>query len=133
MPKRVLSIGQCGPDDAALRRLLTRHFDVDFHSAEQAADALQRIAERSFDLVLVNRKLDVDYSDGLDVVREIKSRPETADLPVMLVTNYPEHQAAAVAAGAAPGFGKLEFGRPETIERLARFLSPDRAAGEAEA
>jgi two-component system chemotaxis response regulator CheY len=129
MPKRVLSIGQCGPDDAALRRLLARHFDVDFHSAEHAADALEQIAGRRFDLVLVNRKLDIDYSDGMDIIRTLKSQPATADLPVMLVTNYPEHQAEAVAAGAAPGFGKLEFGRAETIERLGRFLGGAQAAG----
>jgi two-component system chemotaxis response regulator CheY len=76
-----------------------------------------------FDLVLVNRKLDVDYSDGLEVIRQIKSDPAIADVPVMLVTNYPEHQDAAVAAGAVRGFGKLEFEKPETRERIAAVLA----------
>ena len=75
-----------------------------------------------FDLVLVNRKLDIDYSDGIDVIRTLKADPATASVPVMLVTNYPEHQDAAIAAGAVRGFGKLEFDKPETRETLAAVL-----------
>jgi CheY-like chemotaxis protein len=55
------------------------------------------------------------------VIRKIKADP-SASVPVMLVTNYPEHQDAAVAAGALRGFGKLEFERPETRERIAEVL-----------
>jgi len=72
--------------------------------------------------VLVNRKLDCDYSDGVDVIRQIKADPELAEIPVMLITNYAEHQEAAVAIGALRGFGKLEYGKPETLERLQPIL-----------
>ena len=38
----------------------------------------------------------------------------------MILTNYPEHQQAAIAEGAEPGFGKLQYAEPtssrETIE-----------------
>ncbi len=40
----------------------------------------------------------------------------------MLLSNFPQYQEAAVAAGAEPGFGKAELDRPETLERLRRFL-----------
>jgi hypothetical protein len=40
----------------------------------------------------------------------------------MLVTNYPEHQQEAVAAGAEPGFGKAELGQLATRDKLSRFL-----------
>ena len=40
----------------------------------------------------------------------------------MIVTNYAEHQAAAVAMGAEIGFGKLELQKSATLERLAKFL-----------
>ena len=36
----------------------------------------------------------------------------------MLVTNYAEHQDAAVAEGALRGFGKLQYGEEETVERV---------------
>ncbi len=71
---------------------------------------------------MVNRKLDIDYTDGLEIIRQIKADPQLAAVPCMLVTNYAEHQQAAVAAGAEPGFGKLELGSPETRAKLARFL-----------
>ena len=44
-------------------------------------------------------------------------------IPVMLVTNYPEHQQQAIAAGAEPGFGKAELASPATLAKLAKFLA----------
>jgi CheY-like chemotaxis protein len=122
MPKRVLDVGQCGPDHATIRNFLTSNFDCEIVQVDDAAGALAELQKQPFDLVLVNRKLDIDYSDGIEVIRALKSDARTADVPVMLVTNYPEHQDAAVAAGAVRGFGKLEFGKPETRENLAGYL-----------
>src|SRR3989304_1073910 len=110
MKKRVLDVGQCSPDHAAIRSYLTRNFDCDLVQADAADDALAQLKAGRFDLILVNRKLDIDYSDGIDVIRALKADPVAASVPVMLVTNYPEHQDAAIAAGAIRGFGKLEFG-----------------------
>jgi CheY-like chemotaxis protein len=127
MTKRVLDVGQCGPDHSTIRRYLTRHFNCEIAQAHSAEDALAQLRSGRFDLVLVNRKLDADYSDGIEVIRHIKTDPETADVPVMLVTNYPEHQDAAIAAGAIRGFGKLEYDKPETRERLAAVLESQTA------
>jgi CheY-like chemotaxis protein len=115
MPKRVLDVGQCGPDHATIRSFLARHFDCEIVQAHGPADALEQLRGRRFDLVLVNRKLDRDYSDGIEIIRLVKADPAIADVPMMLITNYPEHQTAAAAAGAVPGFGKLEFDQPETV------------------
>mgnify|MGYP000473377618 CR=1 FL=1 len=123
MSKRVLSVGNCGPDHAALERYLTRHFPVEITTSHQLSDTLDRLRTQAFDLVLINRKLDADYSCGLKILKAIKDEPAFAKTPVMIVTNYPEHQEAAVAAGAAYGFGKLEYDKPETLERLKPYLS----------
>jgi len=123
MPKRVLDVGQCGPDHASIRRFFAANFDgVEIEQAAACDDALALLRHTHFDLVLINRKLDEDYSDGIEVLRVIKSHPEFADLPVMLITNYPEHQDAAIAAGAVCGFGKLEFNDPATKEKVAAAL-----------
>jgi CheY-like chemotaxis protein len=122
MPKRILDVGQCGPDHATISSYLERHFDCEIGRAHDADDALRQLAAAPFDLVLVNRKLDADYSDGIEVIRRIKANAATAEVPVMLVTNYPEHQDAAVAAGAIRGIGKLEFNDPAARERLAAVL-----------
>ncbi len=122
MAKRVLNIGQCSVDHAAISSLLRGQFGADVSTADTADDALASLAHGRFDLVLVNRKLDVDYSDGIEVIRRIKADPKLSAIPCMLVTNYPEHQQAAIAAGAEPGFGKLAYNEPATHERLAKFL-----------
>jgi CheY-like chemotaxis protein len=125
MPKRVLDVGNCQPDHAAIRGLVAR-FGCDVEQAHGAADALAALRGGGIDLVLVNRKLDRDYSDGIEVIRQIKADPDLAATPVMLITNYAEHQDAAEAIGALRGFGKLEFGKPETREKLAAVLGAAR-------
>lgn len=121
MTKRVLDVGNCGPDHAAIRRLLGR-FGCEVLQADDANGALAALRAGGVDLVLVNRKLDVDYSDGIEVIRQIKADPTFAATPAMLITNYSEHQDAAEAAGAVRGFGKLEFDKPETQSRLQAIL-----------
>jgi CheY-like chemotaxis protein len=125
MAKQVLSIGQCGPDHGTLTRFLRDHFGAEVVPAAVLDSAsLGKIREGQFSLVLVNRKLDVDYSDGLDIVRQIKADPQGKSTPVMLVTNYPEHQEKSIALGGTYGFGKLEYHKPETLERLEGVLGP---------
>jgi CheY-like chemotaxis protein len=128
MPKRVLDVGQCAPDHATISRYLTRHFECEILKANDTAEAIAQLKSSRFDLVLVNRKLDIDYSDGVEVIRLIKADPAIADVPVMLVTNFPEHQDAAIAIGAIRGFGKLEFEQPETRQRLAAVLGDANAS-----
>jgi len=123
MPKRVLNVGQCPPDHLAIRDFLAKHFDVELTQTQGHDDTLAALGDGAFDLVLINRKLDVDYSDGVEIIHRIKADPTVAHVPVMLVTNYAEHHDLAQAAGAERGFGKLEFHKPETVETLRPFLS----------
>ncbi len=123
MKKRVLDVGQCGPDHSAIRSYLTRNFDCEVDTADAIPDAVEKLKHEKFDLVLVNRKLDCDYTDGIDVIRALKADTATSCVPVMLVTSYPEHQEAAIAVGAIRGFGKLEFGKAETRDLLSPILS----------
>jgi CheY-like chemotaxis protein len=122
MPKRVLDVGNCGVDHAAICALVKRHFDCDVIQADGPEDVFRELQQGQIDLVLVNRKLDRDYSDGIELIKQIKANPATTSVPVMLVTNYPEHQDAAITVGALRGFGKLEFEAPATKERLAAVL-----------
>jgi two-component system, chemotaxis family, chemotaxis protein CheY len=122
MNKRVLDVGQCGPDHASIRDYLTTHFACEVVQTHGLDDTLAELRRGRFDLVLINRKLDADYSDGIEILRAIKAAAEMAHVPVMLVTNYPEHQDAAEAAGAHRGFGKLEFDRADTRKKLAAVL-----------
>ena len=122
MPKRVLDIGQCSFDHGSIRCLLEDEFGAEVVQAHRSHDALAALRAGRFDLVLVNRKLDADGDDGLKIVQAIKADERLSSTPVMLVTNFPEHQQAAIAAGAEPGFGKAQLDEPATHEKLAKFL-----------
>src|SRR2546429_7099544 len=123
MTKRVLDVGNCVPDHASIRTMLERTFRAEVVQADGPSDALAALRREPFDLVLVNRKLDHDYSDGLEIIKQIKADPKLGDLPCMLITNYPDQQAIAVSAGAEHGFGKKELYTGETCSRLAKFLA----------
>jgi CheY-like chemotaxis protein len=125
MSKRVLDVGNCVPDHSAIRTMLERTFSADVLQTHGPSDTLKLLRKEPVDLVLVNRKLDQDYSDGLDIIKSIKADNQLAKLPCMIVSNYPDQQEVAVAAGAEYGFGKKELYADATRERLARFLTPD--------
>jgi CheY-like chemotaxis protein len=122
MTKRVLDVGNCVPDHASIRSLIENHFDAKVVQAHGPDEALATLRRGAIDLVLVNRKLDRDYTDGLDIIKRIKADAELAATPCMLITNHADQQALAVQAGAELGFGKLELGKPETRARLSAFL-----------
>ena len=123
---RVLSVGQCAFDHGTIARHLERTFDARVTGVDSFDQALDELRSGPYDLVLVNRIGDRDGAPGLDLIRALKADPALASVPVMLVSNYPEAQAEAVALGALPGFGKAELRNPMTRERLARALAaPD--------
>ncbi len=122
MSKTLLDCGNCSPDFNAIRQMATSHFGATVIQSQGIEDTMEVLKRQKVDLVTVNRKLDHDYSDGLDVVRAIKSDPEVGSVPVMLVTNYEEHQKAAIEAGCEPGFGKLALRAEGTLQTLEPYL-----------
>lgn len=122
MAKRVLDVGNCAFDHSSIQRMIETSFDAVVLQAHAEEDAFSALLSDKIDLVLVNRRLNRDGADGLEIVKRIKESAELAAIPVMLVTNYPEYQEQAVAAGAELGFGKGDLGTPDTIEKLKRIL-----------
>ncbi|MCA9121402.1 MAG: response regulator [Planctomycetaceae bacterium] len=122
MTKRVLDVGNCVPDHASIRSLIENNFDAKVLQAHGLEDAFAALRANKIDLVLVNRKLDQDYSDGIEIIKQIKADADLATTPCMLITNFTEHQDMAEQAGAERGFGKLEFAAPKTRERLSEIL-----------
>ncbi len=123
MSGRVLQVGNCSFDGAAIAELIGKNFGAQVVAAGLQDEALEMLRAEPFDLVLVNRKLRADQSEGLDLVTQIKADAQLAATPVMLLSNYADAQQAAVAGGAEPGFGKAELAAEGTVEKLRRFLA----------
>ena len=122
MPKTLLDCGNCGPDFSSIRQVVMNHFGATVLQTHCAEDTLQVLRSQQVDLVTVNRKLDRDYTDGIEVIKQIKADPELSSIPIMLVTNYEEHQQAAIEIGCVRGFGKLALQDPATIDLLQQYL-----------
>jgi len=107
----ILLVGHCGPDEHLLKAAISRIVDgARFLSVGSVAEL-----ERSFPegaLALVNRELDGDFADtdGVRLIEQWAGRGGA----MILVSNYPEAQERAQAAGAAPGFGKSGLYKAKT-------------------
>lgn len=122
MPKRVALVGHCGPDSTFLRIAVSRaDRDIQVVAVDDDGD-LQKVLSDGVELLLLNRQLDYgfDEHEGVRLIRKLRAK--FPQVKTMLVSNYPEAQAEAVAAGALPGFGKRELGTPRVAELLREAL-----------
>ena len=126
MSRKVLDVGQCNADNSRISSLLKKHFDVEIDRSHSHDEAIKAALDTPYDLILINRILDADSTAGMDILASLKTKPSTAETPVMVVSNYQETQEEAVSRGAVPGFGKSELDAEETIAKLALYLGePD--------
>lgn len=122
MPKKVALVGHCGPDSSFLRITVAKaQRDVHIMMVDDDAD-LKRALDNGVDLLLLNRQLDFGFDEHEGVALLRKIRAQYPAVQAMLVSNYPDAQAAAVAMGALPGFGKRELGTPRVSELLREAL-----------
>jgi CheY-like chemotaxis protein len=122
LPAKLLDVGNCTPDHMMISGMLARHFDVQIDRVMFVPEALEQLRRAPYDLVLVNRLIFADGSDGLELVRNMRSDTSLQTTPVMMISNFADAQQRALAAGALPGFGKAAANAPETIELLAHYL-----------
>jgi two-component system alkaline phosphatase synthesis response regulator PhoP len=83
MPKKIFII----EDEKDIRDLLELYLKREGYGVQSAQDGeagLQRIAKERFDLILLDLML--PQMDGLEVCRVLKSQPQTADLPLIMLT-----------------------------------------------
>ena len=123
MPKKIALVGHCGPDSSYLRITVSKaERDVQVLSVDDDSD-LKRALDEGVDLLLLNRQLDYgfDEREGVSLIRKLRAK--YPGVKTMLVSNYPDAQAAAVAEGALPGFGKRELGSARVAELLRDALN----------
>jgi CheY-like chemotaxis protein len=120
--QKLLIVGQCDFDYQRISFVVKKNYNIEIHRADLFDDAIQSALDTQYDLIMINRLLDIDRSEGMAVLHELKSNPQTEHTPVMIISDYQEAQEAAVAAGASLGFGKATLDTPQTFALLSNFL-----------
>jgi DNA-binding NarL/FixJ family response regulator len=123
MSKKVVLVGHCGADNSYLRMAVTSALRSATVLAADDSTELDALLAEGVDLLLLNRELGWGFeeTEGVDVIRSLRTRHP--NLRTMLVSNYAEAQAAAVVAGALPGFGKREIGSARVTQVLREALA----------
>ena len=121
-------------DEAALVRLIRYNLEAEGFEVLDAPDgeeALLVLAERNVDLVLLDWML--PNLSGIEVCRQIRRRPETRNLPVIMLTARGEEgdRIRGLNAGADDYLSK-PFSYKELIARIHAVLRRIRPALEAE-
>ncbi|MDQ7013181.1 MAG: hypothetical protein Q9O74_04710 [Planctomycetota bacterium] len=103
---KILLVGHCRPDAFAMRAALGRYAPGAAFVEVNDTEALRAHPDAA--ALLVNRVLDGQFGtgNGVELIGMLSDglRGRTA-----LVSNLPDAQAEAVAAGAVEGFGKSEM------------------------
>ena len=123
MAKKIALVGHCGPDSSFLRMAVAQaDRSAQILAADDSAELNELLTTGGADLLLFNRELPYGFDDtlGVDVIRKL--RDKHPGVKMMLVSNYPDAQAAAVKAGAVPGFGKREIGSPRVAQIIREAL-----------
>jgi DNA-binding response OmpR family regulator len=118
VPERLILVVD---DDAGVRQLIARHLEQEGWKTVQAANAADalRIARESRPVLMT---LDIMMPDasGWSVLEKLKAEPDTAQIPVLVVTIV-EDQRLVLSLGAADYLAK-PYERKELIDRVRRLL-----------
>ncbi len=122
-------------DDEALRDTIVYNLRSDGYETLAAADGAQALElARRPAVSLVILDLMLPRISGLDVCRQLRARPETADLPIMMLTARAEESDIVVGLElGADDYVTKPFSWSETRARVRALLRRGRGAGSAQA
>jgi CheY-like chemotaxis protein len=112
-------------DDPEFVEMYRVSLELQGYAVEVANDGragLQAIRERAPDLVVLDMRM--PGMTGLDVLRELRAEPATADLPVVVLTNYDEPGMVqeAYRLGALQWMVKVDTTPRTLAERMGGWL-----------
>lgn len=109
---KVMAVDDVEFNVTLLKAILTR-INVTLSEACNGQDALEKIAKDKPDLVLTDLQMPV--MDGIELTRNIKSNPATADISVVAVTAFTDKEDVVMAGKCAAD----EFiAKPVILEQL---------------
>lgn len=107
-------------DDKTTRKLLSFYLKgsgFEVVTAENGLDALEKLGMDEINLVMTD--LNMPYMDGIELVKTLKSDPNTAQIPIIMVTTEADinEQNRALAAGA-----NAYITKPVTADMIAQKI-----------
>ncbi len=109
------------PDIADLLRHFLERAEHDVDVLTQGTDALRRVRSHTPDLVILDRML--PGVDGLEICRQLRAQPETADMPVIMVTARAEESDRIVGLElGADDYITKPFSAKEVVARVSALL-----------
>lgn len=113
-------------DDFFIRELYERQFEKEGYAIEVAPDGpegLLKASQTKPDLILLDIML--PKLNGLDLLRTLKSKPETKDIPVILLTNLGQESVIkeGFKIGAEGYLIKSAYTPSQIIEEVKEFLT----------
>lgn len=102
------------------------NFGYDVVTAMDGSEALKVAKEKRPDFILLD--LVLPSMDGFEVLKELKSMPDTKSIPVVLLTNLGERRdvAQGLKLGADDYLIKAHFTPSEVIEKIQSLLGDDK-------
>ncbi len=118
-------------DDFFIRELYNRQFVKDGYTvvtAEDGPDGLIKASQENPDLILLDIML--PKLNGLDLLRTLKSKPETKPIPVILLTNLGQESVIkeGFEYGAESYLIKSAYTPSQIIEEIKNFLAQRKQA-----
>jgi two-component system alkaline phosphatase synthesis response regulator PhoP len=83
MPKKILII-EDEKDILDLLQLYLKREGYDVHIAKDGEAGLRKASQERYELILLDLML--PQVDGLEICRNLRSRPQTADIPIIMIT-----------------------------------------------
>jgi DNA-binding response OmpR family regulator len=83
MSKKILVI-EDEKDIQELLQLYLKRDGYDVHIAKDGETGLRKVSQERYDLVLLDLML--PQMDGLEICRNLRSRPQTSDIPIIMIT-----------------------------------------------
>ncbi len=106
-------------DDPYVQRVYQRLFEHEDYQFELASDGIEGLEKvKKFKPALILLDIIMPKKNGLEVLEELKSDPETKDIPVVIITNLDEKDAIkkAMELGADSFMIKADF-EPEDVKK----------------
>lgn len=116
-------------DDFFIRELYQRQLQKEGYKVEVAGDGtegLEQSQKMQPNLILLDIML--PKLNGLDLLRTLKAKPETKDIPVILLTNLGQDSVIkeGFQLGAAGYLIKSAYTPSQVVEEVKRFLNEDK-------